>query len=96
MIEVIFAVWKDGFKDHPVILEGDQFIHMLPLEDDYKPEDVLNIFKMDPNLIEKEERYKAIKKEILDERDSDLNTDQDARSSEEEEGKDKDRQKVSI
>uniref|UniRef100_A0A8C9W9E3 Pre-mRNA-splicing factor CWC22 homolog n=1 Tax=Scleropages formosus TaxID=113540 RepID=A0A8C9W9E3_SCLFO len=48
MIEVMFAIRKDGFKDHPVISEGldlveedDQFTHMLPLEDDYNPEDVL-------------------------------------------------------
>ncbi|XP_048201108.1 pre-mRNA-splicing factor CWC22 homolog isoform X2 [Perognathus longimembris pacificus] len=92
MIEVMFAVRKDGFKDHPVILEGldlveedDQFTHMLPLEDDYNPEDVLNVFKMDPNFMENEEKYKAIKKEILDEGDSDSNTDQDGGSSEEEE-----------
>ncbi|XP_053521175.1 pre-mRNA-splicing factor CWC22 homolog isoform X2 [Artibeus jamaicensis] len=92
MIEVMFAVRKDGFKDHPVTLEGldlieedDQFTHMLPLEDDYNPEDVLNVFKMDPNFMENEEKYKAIKKEILDEGDSDSNTDQDAESSEEEE-----------
>lgn len=92
MIEVMFAVRKDGFKDHPVILEGldlveedDQFTHMLPLEDDYNPEDVLNVFKMDPNFMENEEKYRAIKKEILDEGDSDSNTDQDAGSSEEEE-----------
>lgn len=49
MIEVMFAVRKDGFKDHPIIPEGldlveeeDQFTHMLPLEDDYNPEDVLS------------------------------------------------------
>uniref|UniRef100_A0A8C0WZ22 Pre-mRNA-splicing factor CWC22 homolog n=1 Tax=Castor canadensis TaxID=51338 RepID=A0A8C0WZ22_CASCN len=92
MIEVMFAVRKDGFKDHPVILDGldlveedDQFTHMLPLEDEYNPEDVLNVFKMDPNFMENEEKYKAIKKEILDEGDSDSNTDQDAGSSDEEE-----------
>lgn len=92
MIEVMFAVRKDGFKDHPVILEGldlveedDQFTHMLPLEDDYNPEDVLNVFKMDPNFMENEEKYKVIKKEILDEGDSDSNTDQEAGSSEDEE-----------
>uniref|UniRef100_G3U531 Pre-mRNA-splicing factor CWC22 homolog n=1 Tax=Loxodonta africana TaxID=9785 RepID=G3U531_LOXAF len=88
MIEVMFAVRKDGFKDHPVILEGldlveedDQFTHMLPLEDDYNPEDVLNVFKMDPNFMENEEKYRAIKKEILDEGDSDSNTDRDVGSS---------------
>lgn len=78
MIEVMFAVRKDGFKDHPVIPEGldlveeeDQFTHMLPLEDDYNPEDVLNVFKMDPDFLENEEKYKVIKKEILDEGDTD-------------------------
>uniref|UniRef100_A0A8C0ZTS0 Pre-mRNA-splicing factor CWC22 homolog n=1 Tax=Castor canadensis TaxID=51338 RepID=A0A8C0ZTS0_CASCN len=72
MIEVMFAVRKDGFKDHPVILDGldlveedDQFTHMLPLEDEYNPEDVLNVFKMDPNFMENEEKYKAIKKGIV-------------------------------
>ncbi|XP_028927636.1 pre-mRNA-splicing factor CWC22 homolog [Ornithorhynchus anatinus] len=95
MIEVMFAVRKDGFKDHPVVLEGldlveeeDQFTHMLPLEDDYNPEDVLNVFKMDPNFLENEEKYKTIKKEILDEGDTDSDTDQDAKSSEEDEEED--------
>ncbi|XP_005346685.1 pre-mRNA-splicing factor CWC22 homolog [Microtus ochrogaster] len=110
MIEVMFAVRKDGFKDHPVILDGldlveedDQFTHMLPLEDDYNPEDVLNVFKMDPNFMENEEKYKAIKKEILDEGDSDSNTDQEAGSSEDEEeeeedeeGEEEEGQKVTI
>ncbi|XP_075465036.1 pre-mRNA-splicing factor CWC22 homolog isoform X2 [Ascaphus truei] len=84
MIEVMFAVRKDGFKDHPVITEGldlveeeDQFTHMLPLEDDYNPEDVLNVFKMDPNFLENEEKYKTIKREILDEGDSDSDGDGD-------------------
>ncbi|MEQ2201541.1 pre-mRNA-splicing factor cwc22 [Xenoophorus captivus] len=49
MIEVMFAIRKDGFKDHPVIPDGldlvdedDQFTHMLPLEDEYNTEDVLS------------------------------------------------------
>uniref|UniRef100_A0A8C9TNS1 Pre-mRNA-splicing factor CWC22 homolog n=2 Tax=Scleropages formosus TaxID=113540 RepID=A0A8C9TNS1_SCLFO len=69
MIEVMFAIRKDGFKDHPVISEGldlveedDQFTHMLPLEDDYNPEDVLNVFKMDTDFLGNEEKYKEIKK----------------------------------
>ncbi|NWU75542.1 CWC22 factor, partial [Onychorhynchus coronatus] len=92
MIEVMFAVRKDGFKDHPIIPEGldlveeeDQFTHMLPLEDDYNPEDVLNVFKMDPNFMENEEKYKTLKKEILDEGDSESEGDQEAGSSEEDE-----------
>ncbi|KAH1185071.1 hypothetical protein KIL84_013012 [Mauremys mutica] len=106
MIEVMFAVRKDGFKDHPIIPEGldlveeeDQFTHMLPLEDDYNPEDVLNVFKMDPDFMENEEKYKTLKKEILDEGDSDSEADQDAGSSEEdeeEEEEDEEGQKVTI
>ncbi|XP_074856940.1 pre-mRNA-splicing factor CWC22 homolog [Carettochelys insculpta] len=105
MIEVMFAVRKDGFKDHPIIPEGldlveeeDQFTHMLPLEDEYNPEDVLNVFKMDPDFMENEEKYKTLKKEILDEGDSDSETDQDAGSSEEdeEEGEEDEGQKVTI
>uniref|UniRef100_A0A8C7CS04 Pre-mRNA-splicing factor CWC22 homolog n=1 Tax=Oncorhynchus kisutch TaxID=8019 RepID=A0A8C7CS04_ONCKI len=74
MIEVMFAIRKDGFKDHPIVPEGldlveeeDQFTHMLPLEDDYNQEDILNVFKMDTDFLENEEKYKAIKKgELLD------------------------------
>ncbi|PKU47089.1 hypothetical protein llap_2638 [Limosa lapponica baueri] len=106
MIEVMFAVRKDGFKDHPIIPEGldlveeeDQFTHMLPLEDDYNPEDVLNVFKMDPNFMENEEKYKTLKKEILDEGDSESEGDQEAGSSEEDEEdeeEDEDGQKVTV
>ncbi|KAG7276465.1 hypothetical protein CRUP_033903, partial [Coryphaenoides rupestris] len=71
MIEVMFAIRKDGFKDHPVIPDGldlvdeeDQFTHMMPLEDDYNTEDILNVFKMDPDFQENEEKYKTIKKEL--------------------------------
>lgn len=49
MIEVMFAIRKDGFKDHPVIPEGldlvdeeDQFTHMLPLDDEYNVEEMLS------------------------------------------------------
>lgn len=52
MIEVMFAIRKDGFKDHPIVPEGldlveeeDQFTHMLPLEDDYNQEDILSKWK---------------------------------------------------
>ncbi|XP_029133177.2 pre-mRNA-splicing factor CWC22 homolog [Labrus bergylta] len=92
MIEVMFAIRKDGFKDHPVIPDGldlvddeDQFTHMLPLDDEYNTEDLLNVFKMDPDFIENEEKYKAIKKEILDEGSSDSGEDGDGSDEDEEE-----------
>uniref|UniRef100_A0A3Q2YLB5 Pre-mRNA-splicing factor CWC22 homolog n=2 Tax=Hippocampus comes TaxID=109280 RepID=A0A3Q2YLB5_HIPCM len=107
MIEVMFAIRKDGFKDHPVIPEGldlvdedDQFTHMLPLDDDYDADDVLNVFKMDPNFQENEEKYKTLKRDILDEGSSnsgeegDSEDDQDDQDGEEQqEGED---EKVTI
>lgn len=74
MIEVMFAVRKDGFKDFPSIVkdldlmdEKEQFTHLLSLDEAVDPEDMLNVFKLDPDYEENEERYKSIKKEILSE-----------------------------
>ncbi|XP_055004795.1 pre-mRNA-splicing factor CWC22 homolog isoform X3 [Boleophthalmus pectinirostris] len=108
MIEVMFAIRKDGFKDHPVIPEGldlvdeeDQFTHMMPLEDDYNTEDVLNVFKLDPDFLENEEKYKTLKRDILDEGSSDSGddadgSDEDDEEEENEEGEDAEGEKVTI
>ena len=49
MIEVMFAVRKDGFKDHPAVIpeldlveEDDQITHLLSIEDEYDGEDALS------------------------------------------------------
>jgi pre-mRNA-splicing factor CWC22 len=77
MIEVMFAIRKDGFKDHPsvveeldIVEEDDQVTHMLALENGDNPEDGLNVFKLDPNFLENEEKYKELKREILGESSS--------------------------
>nr|XP_039271801.1 pre-mRNA-splicing factor CWC22 homolog [Styela clava] len=77
MIEVMFAIRKDGFKEHisveedlDLVEETDQFTHMLQLDDDgggKGTENELNVFHMDPDFIQNEENYKQIKKDILDE-----------------------------
>ncbi|XP_058478874.1 pre-mRNA-splicing factor CWC22 homolog [Solea solea] len=92
MIEVMFAIRKDGFKDHPVIPDGldlvdedDQFTHMLPLEDEYLAEEQLNVFKLDPDFQDNEEKYKTIKKDILDEGSSDSGEDGDGSDEDEDE-----------
>ncbi|XP_062390163.1 pre-mRNA-splicing factor CWC22 homolog [Sardina pilchardus] len=97
MIEVMFAIRKDGFKDHPIIPDGldlveeeDQFTHMLPLEDDYNTEDILNVFKMDPDFLENEEKYKAIKREILDEGSSGSEDDGEGGSDDDDDDQDED------
>ncbi|XP_060944162.1 pre-mRNA-splicing factor CWC22 homolog isoform X2 [Limanda limanda] len=92
MIEVMFAIRKDGFKDHPVIPDGldlveedDQFTHMLPLDDEYNLEDIINVFKLDPDFLENEEKYKTIKRDILDEGSSDSGEDGDGSDEDEDE-----------
>jgi len=78
MIEVIFVIRKDNYKDHqPVVQEldlveeEDQFTHTLALDDDYDTEDLSNIFRKDDNYQENEDKYKAIKQSILGDDDDD-------------------------
>lgn len=78
MVEVMFAIRKDGFKDHQsviqeldLIAEEDQFTHLLTLEDEGTTDDILNVFKVDPEYQANEEKYKELKREILDEGSSD-------------------------
>lgn len=79
MIEVMFQVRKDGFKDHAaiteeldVVEEEDQFTHLITLEDvkAVNSEDILNVFKFDDNYEENEGKYKTLSKEILGSDDS--------------------------
>ncbi|XP_076449470.1 uncharacterized protein LOC143285903 [Babylonia areolata] len=78
MVEVMFAIRKDGFKAHPAIIsdldlveEDDQFTHLLQLDDVTTGQEQLNVFKADDDYLENEEKYKELKKEILDEGSSD-------------------------
>lgn len=77
MIEVLFQVRKDRYKDNPAIKEEldlveeeDQITHQVDLDDDIDVQDSLNIFKFDPEWEEHEEAYRKLKAEILGE-DSD-------------------------
>ncbi|XP_028156582.1 pre-mRNA-splicing factor CWC22 homolog [Ostrinia furnacalis] len=72
MIEVMFQVWKDGFKDHPALIEElelvpeeEQFTHLLMLDDATDSQDILNVFKFDEKYEENEQKYKTLSKEIL-------------------------------
>ena len=56
MIEVIFAIRKDG---HPVIIdqldlieENDQITHFVTIEEQCDPEDHLNVFEFNPEYLE--------------------------------------------
>ena len=80
MIEVMFQVRKDGFKDNPAVLdeldlveEEDQFTLTVSLMDEEKRldgEEVLNVFKLDPDYEANETKYEAIKKKLLDDEES--------------------------
>lgn len=55
MVEVMFAIRKDGFKDHQsvmqeldLITEEDQFTHLLTLEDEGTTEDILSMYMFIP------------------------------------------------
>ena len=50
-----------------VVEEDDQFTHMVGLDDATSGEEVLNVFKHDPEYEVSEEKYQSIKKELLDE-----------------------------
>ncbi|CAH1117709.1 unnamed protein product [Phaedon cochleariae] len=74
MIEVMFQIRKDGFKDHAAIIEEldiveeeDQFTHLITLDDvkQANSEDILNVFKFDDNYEENEGKYKTLSREIL-------------------------------
>ena len=76
MIEVLFQVRKDKYKDNPAVREEldlveeeDQITHKPGLDDDFDVQDTLNIFKFDPEWAEHEEAYKKLKAEILGEVD---------------------------
>ena len=74
MIEVLFQVRKDKYKDNPAIKEEldlveeeDQITHRTGLDDEIDVQDGLNVFKFDADWLEHEEAYKRLKAEILGE-----------------------------
>jgi pre-mRNA-splicing factor CWC22 len=88
MIEVLFQVRKDRYKDNPAIREEldlveeeDQITHQVDLDDELDVQDGLNIFKYDAEWEEHEEAYRKLKAEILGE-DSDDEADGESGSEE--------------
>ena len=84
MIEVLFQVRKDKYKDNQAIKEEldlveeeDQITHRTSLDDELDVQDGLNIFKFDPEWEEHEEAYQRLKAEILGEGSDDEDEDED-------------------
>ncbi|KAJ5911911.1 Pre-mRNA-splicing factor cwc22 [Penicillium subrubescens] len=102
MIEVLFQVRKDRYKDNPAIKEEldlveeeDQITHQIGLDDEVETMDTLNIFKFDANWEQNEEKYKKLKAEILGEDSDEDEDDEDGDESSEDES-DAEEQKMDI
>ena len=92
MIEVLFQVRKDKYKDNPAIKEEldlveeeDQITHRLSLDDEVTVDDGLNIFKLDTEYEQHEEAYRKLKAEILGEAPEGDEDDYDSESSSDDE-----------
>lgn len=92
MIEVLFQVRKDKFKNHPTIPDGldlveeDELItHMIQLDEEVDAQDVLNVFKFDPEYEENEAKYKAFRDELLGESDDEDGSEKDDEDEDDEE-----------
>ncbi|RFU72006.1 pre-mrna-splicing factor cwc22 [Trichoderma arundinaceum] len=92
MIEVLFQIRKDKFKESPAVKEEldlveeeDQITHRVELDGEVDVQDGLNIFKFDPEWEEHEEAYKKLKAEILGEGSDDEDDEDDEDESSEEE-----------
>ncbi|KAL2611804.1 hypothetical protein R1flu_023496 [Riccia fluitans] len=72
MIEGLFAIRKANFQGYAAVLpeldlveQEDQITHELSLEEELDDESYLDVFKPDPDFVESEKKYEAIKKDIL-------------------------------
>ncbi|PTB46425.1 pre-mRNA-splicing factor cwc22 [Trichoderma asperellum] len=102
MIEVLFQIRKDKFKESPAIKEEldlveeeDQITHKVELDGEIDVQDGLNVFKFDAEWEEHEEAYKRLKAEILGE-GSDDEDDEDGEDESSEEDEDEESKAVEI
>ncbi|KAJ2747192.1 pre-mRNA-splicing factor cwc22 [Coemansia sp. BCRC 34301] len=73
MIEVLFQIRRDGFKDSPPVRSGldlveedEQIVHEVALDDEeLEALDELNVFRVDDAYEENERKYASISREIL-------------------------------
>jgi pre-mRNA-splicing factor CWC22 len=98
MIEVLFQVRKDKYKDNlairpelDLVEEEDQITHRVGLDDELDVQDGLNVFKVDPEWQEHEDAYQKLKAEILGETDEIDEDDEDTEESLDDEEAEKER-----
>ncbi|KAK0775507.1 pre-mRNA-splicing factor cwc22 [Friedmanniomyces endolithicus] len=103
MIEVLFQIRKDKYKDHQAVKEEldlveeeDQITHRPGLDDQLSTEDGLNVFKFDTEFEANEEAYRKLKAEILGEASGSEGEDEDAEDESDEEEDDEQEKALEI
>lgn len=93
MIEVLFQIRKEKFKNYPIIPDGldlveeeDQITHYISLDDDIDVEESLGIFHYDEDYEANEKEYELIKREILGEESEEESNVEDGSDDEESSG----------
>uniref|UniRef100_A0A1J3F9H9 Pre-mRNA-splicing factor CWC22-like protein n=1 Tax=Noccaea caerulescens TaxID=107243 RepID=A0A1J3F9H9_NOCCA len=93
LIEGLFATRKANFQGHPAVrpeldLVEEKYSHDISLDEQIIPETTLDVFKPDPDFLENEKKYEALKKELLGEEESDNEDGSDASSEDNDEEED--------
>lgn len=103
MIEVLFQVRKDKYKDNPTIREEldlveeeDQITHTIVLDAEIDVQDGLNIFKFDAEWEEHEAAYQRLKAEILGEGSDDEDDEEDDSDDSEDDEEKKEEKNIEI
>lgn len=100
MIEVLFQVRRDKWKEYPAIKEEldlveeeDQITHKVDLDGEIEVQDSLNIFKFDAEYEGNEQAYQKLKAEILGEADDSEEEDDEAESDDSEDDEEAQKEK---
>ncbi|CAN8240485.1 unnamed protein product [Cochlearia groenlandica] len=85
LIEGLYSIRKAKFQGHPAVrpeldLVEEKYSHDVSLDQEINPEISLDVFKPDPNFLENEKKYEALKKELLGEDESEDEDGSDASS----------------
>ncbi|XP_010472850.1 PREDICTED: pre-mRNA-splicing factor CWC22 homolog [Camelina sativa] len=93
LIESLYATRKANFQGHPAVrpeldLVEEKYSHDISLSQEINPETALDVFKPDPDFVENEKKYEALKKELLGEEESEDEDGSDASSEDNDEEED--------
>ncbi|CAE5964734.1 unnamed protein product [Arabidopsis arenosa] len=93
LIESLHATRKAKFQGYPAVrpeldLVEEKYSHDISLNQEIDPETALDVFKPDPDFVENEKKYEALKKELLGDEESEDDDGSDASSEDNDEEED--------